>query len=234
MQKTEEVELLVMDGDSVDNTPTIIKENEDIIDYHIQEKDKGIYDAWNKGIKKATGQWIMFLGADDSLCPNTMAHYLGLIAENGMKNLDYICGRVEYVDYNKNVFRLIGAPWKWEVFSKEMTIAHVASLHNKKLFEEVGLFDINYTICADYELLLRKKDRLKTFFTDQIVAQMGMEGMSLSLRAIKESRDIRKKYVPMGKLSFLLSSFSKYVHYYVFLLRIKIWRFFTHYFYKAT
>src|ERR1700761_8725485 len=64
--KTDEIEFVVIDGNSTDETPKIIKENEAIIDNWISEKDNGIYDAMNKSIAYTKGRWIIFLGADDT------------------------------------------------------------------------------------------------------------------------------------------------------------------------
>ena len=64
-QKTEEIELLIIDGGSVDGTLKLIDSYKGCIDFVLTEKDNGIYDAWNKGIRQAKGEWIMFLGADD-------------------------------------------------------------------------------------------------------------------------------------------------------------------------
>ena len=74
-QKNEKIELIVIDGNSNDNTLSIIESNADIVDYYVSESDKGIYDAWNKGVKVSTGEWIEFLGADDKLLPDSLPLY---------------------------------------------------------------------------------------------------------------------------------------------------------------
>ena len=75
-QLTDDVELVIIDGGSRDNTNSIIESYGSQIAYHISEPDKGIYDAWNKGVKKAKGDWIMFVGADDVLLPEAIQTYL--------------------------------------------------------------------------------------------------------------------------------------------------------------
>ena len=76
---------------------------------------------------------------------------------------------------------------------KGMSAAHVASLHNKKnLFEKVGFYNLKFKICADYEILLRKKGKLKSYFLPARIVKMKVGGMSFTTKAIKESFEIRK------------------------------------------
>lgn len=74
-QKKDQLELLIIDGCSTDRTMDIVREFAESIDVIVSEVDKGIYDAWNKGIRLATGEWIMFLGADDYLLEGAMNVY---------------------------------------------------------------------------------------------------------------------------------------------------------------
>ncbi len=66
-QDYERIQVLVMDGDSSDGTESIIERNQDCIGYWCSEPDNGIYDAWNKALDHVTGDWVLFLGADDRL-----------------------------------------------------------------------------------------------------------------------------------------------------------------------
>lgn len=78
-QKSDEIELLVIDGDSKDKTVDILKSYGNIIDIFKSEPDKGVYDAWNKALRLATGEWIMFLGADDYFLSGAITFYLELL-----------------------------------------------------------------------------------------------------------------------------------------------------------
>ncbi len=77
-----------------------------------------------------------------------------------------------------------------------MTVAHVGSLHNINLFNEIGLFNTNYKICADYELLLRKRHNLKCIFLDYVIGNMPIGGISFSFNGLKESA--KAKYLTGG------------------------------------
>ena len=90
---------------------------------------------------------------------------------------------------------------EWDIFRKRMNAAHVASLHNKKnLFEKLGGYDLDFRICADYELLMRKKEKLKYLFIHEHIARMQMGGMSFSVKAIEETYLIRKKHKSIGTI----------------------------------
>lgn len=195
-QLTDECELIVIDGGSKDSTNIIIESYGSKIAAHISESDKGVYDAWNKGVKLAKGQWVAFVGADDVLLPGALSHYLKVICETpNIEDYDYICAYNEYVDEKGDILNIIGGAPGWNTYRKRMNAAHVASLHNKKnLFGVIGDYDLSFKICADYELLLRKKNRLKYIFIPEHIARMQIGGMSFSTQAVKEAYRIRQKH----------------------------------------
>ena len=78
-QMNDEIELIIIDGKSNDGTKEILNRYIEWISYTISEKDSGVYDAWNKGIKVAKGDWVMFIGADDILLPNALNVYIQTI-----------------------------------------------------------------------------------------------------------------------------------------------------------
>ncbi len=217
-QKTSEIELIIIDGCSQDKTRKIIKEYEAYIDYWISEPDKGVYDAWNKGIKAATGDWIMFLGADDILLPNAFETYLSLLKSKDFSDYDYISSKNEYVDNQGRVLKILGEPASWNLMKKYMSAAHVASLHNKvNLFGRAGLYDLRFNICGDYELLLRKKDILKYFFIDSsLIARMKVGGMSFSIQAIIEAYKIRRLHKTINPLFNIIRLIKESIAYKIF------------------
>lgn len=207
-QKNNEVEFIIIDGSSTDNTLEIIRKHKSYIDFWKSEPDKGIYDAWNKGINVAKGEWIMFLGADDELLPDSINKYLNLLASKDLSSFDYISAQNEYVNDDGKLIKLLGKGAEWRLLRKGNSAAHVGSLHNKmNLFREVGDYNLNYKICADYEILLRKNKNLKSYFLDAKIAKMKVGGMSFSVKAIKEAFEIRKQH----------QTISCYCNYYLFL-----------------
>ncbi|MCH3993406.1 MAG: glycosyltransferase [Prevotella sp.] len=194
-QLTNECELILVDGGSKDNTNEIIASYGDKIAVHVSEPDKGIYDAWNKGVSLSSGRWVGFIGADDVLLPNAVKSYLHVIkTTSDIDSYDYICAHNEYADKDGNVLQVIGGPAEWSKMRRSMVAAHVASLHNKhNLFETIGGYDLQFHICADYDLLLRKRNKLKSLFIDTTIARMQTGGMSFSVAALKEAFHIRQK-----------------------------------------
>lgn len=132
-----EAELIIVDGASKDNTNDIIKSFGDNVSVHISEPDKGIYDAWNKGVALSHGEWVMFIGADDILLSNAVSTYLNTIKNTAdIDSYDYICAHNEYVNEEGKLLKVLGEEPKWRKMRKGMAAAHVASLHNKhNLFE---------------------------------------------------------------------------------------------------
>lgn len=193
-QFNENIELIIIDGGSSDQTVQIIDNYVKHVQYTVSEPDHGVYDAWNKGISVAKGKWIMFVGADDILLPNSINEILQFIASNNVSETDYISAKNIYTDENGKFLKIIGEKYSWNKMKKSMCVAHVASLHNRKLFDEIGLYSLTYKICADYDLLLRKKDKIRTLFINKAIAKMQIGGMSFSTNALKEVFKIRKAH----------------------------------------
>lgn len=172
------IQYLIIDGGSTDSTLEIIKKYEAHISTWISEKDNGIYDAWNKGLQLATGDWIAFLGADDVYLPNAVEQYVQKLQQVDYATLDIITSKVQLVDENKVPFRVIGSAWNWNDFKRYMCTAHVGSLHSKSFYQKYGTYNTNYKIVGDYEILLRPRDQLKAAFLDVITVEMTMGGIS--------------------------------------------------------
>lgn len=177
-QSAKDFEYILIDGLSSDNTIEIIKsfdkefQNRGIGYSYISERDTGIYDAFNKAIRMANGRWISFLGSDDCYLDNAIEIYSKAIL-NLEQPIDFIHSNVVINDK-----RRINVNWSWKKFKVRMHIAHVGSFHNMRYFAQYGLFDTDYKIVGDYELLLRAGNGLKTFWINTDTVTMGSEGIS--------------------------------------------------------
>ena len=177
-QKYSNIEYLIIDGGSTDNTISIIKQYENLFEgrlKYISEKDSGIYDAWNKGLKRAQGDWISFVGSDDILFENIFSDFINLAEINN--NINFISSKILLVTENLDPIRVIGEKWCGKMNSY-CCIAHVGSLHHKSLFYKKGIFNSTYKIAGDYDFLLRCRDIIKPFFVDKVLAKVRDGGIS--------------------------------------------------------
>ena len=187
------IEWIVVDGASKDKTVELIRQNEDVIDYWVSEPDGGIYDAWNKGVLLASGDWIAFIGAGDSYMPSAIDNYMNVMSTSA-EIPELASSQVQLVSDSRSALRVWGAPFKWEEFEKYMTIAHVGALHHRSLFEKHGLFDISYSSAADYEFLMRCGASLKSIYLNELTADMLVGGISNGYKGMFETYLIQKRY----------------------------------------
>lgn len=216
-QISKNVELIIIDGDSKDNTVDIIKSYKEYVTYWKSEPDKGIYDAWNKGIRIAKGDWIMFLGADDQLVPDGIAVYYEVVSnKEKIAEVDFISSQIQMIDHNGKLIRTKGWPFSWPLFLKEMMIAHPGALHSRRLFDTYGNYNIDYKIVGDYEFLLRAGKLLKPLYIDKVTVIMSEGGASDSVKSIKEHY---KAVVSTGKYSKYLAFINASIVYVKFKIK---------------
>lgn len=172
-------EYIIIDGGSTDNTVDIIKCYQDKLAYWVSEPDQGIYDAWNKGLAVAKGQWIAFIGADDILYNNALHTYIEHIDNhpNG-KSLEFISSQIQLVKPDLSLIRTVGEPWQWNKFKINMITWHVGAFHSSLLFSKYGQFDSFYKSAGDYELLLRPKAQLIASYIPEVTVKMRIGGIS--------------------------------------------------------
>lgn len=173
-------ELLISDGGSIDTTPSLIDAHRDIITWSQSSKDKGIFDAWNKAIQRATGDWIYFMGADDRFVDvDTLANAAERLS--ALQKHDLVAyGLVNLIDTKGERAETIGRPWNAKRFRSEgMTIPHQGVFTRKEYFETYGLFDTNLRYTATYEFYMRHlRDSDAVFMSGLLVGNMGVGGVS--------------------------------------------------------
>jgi glycosyltransferase involved in cell wall biosynthesis len=175
------VEVVVIDGASTDGTVQVIERNAGGIAFWLSEPDRGVYSAWNKALDRATGEWLLFLGADDQLAGRDVLAHMAphLAAAAGICRVVY--GTVDVVDADDRVMRTTGSPWPeiQGAFRERMAIAHQGTFHHRDLFRARGPFDERFRIAGDYELLLREVlERPPLFVPGVTVVRMGAGGLS--------------------------------------------------------
>lgn len=201
-------ELIIIDGGSTDNTIKIVKSYEEKINYWISEPDRGVYDAWNKGITVAKGDWICFVGSDDVLLPTCLFSYVEYILNCNLK-LEFISSRIELVRQDLSVIQVVGEPWSWQKFKRKMVTYHLGCFHSKELFNKYGVFNSSYKVSGDYEMLLRPRETLLAGYIPNITAKMRTDGISNTqlYKAIKETYLAKATHGIMWKPKSLLLTY---------------------------
>lgn len=157
-QTSRDKELIVIDGGSTDETLEIIEGFSKQLAFWSSEPDQGIYDAANKGVRRARGDWLYFLGADDQLSDKTTLERMAPYLRKAPPAVRVVYGRVAMLGIDGAVLKLLGSPWPKtrKQLASYMSIPHQGVFHHKSLFEEHGGFDLTYPTGADYEFLLRE------------------------------------------------------------------------------
>jgi glycosyltransferase involved in cell wall biosynthesis len=139
----------------------------------ISEKDRGIYDAINKGIKAANGNWIYIIGSDDYLLDNNV--FSDVFSSNSIHESDVLYGNVKW----GNKPMPYDGKFNWIKLLKK-NICHQAMFFKKELFERYGLYKLNYPQLADYEFNLRlfNDPEVKFAYLDRNIAYFSGEGVS--------------------------------------------------------
>lgn len=193
-QTYDNVEYIIIDGGSTDGTLDIIRKYEDAIDYWVSEKDKGIYDAMNKGIILAQGDIIGLLNADDTYLIESVIS--NIITNFIQKKCDLIHAKIVQIDNKNRIISTVGIDVNFEKLLFKMKVAHPSVYVAKKVYLKHGLFNTKYKIAADYEMMLRVWCHVKKCFIDDIFIQMKMEGISNKLvyKSYSEAREIGIEY----------------------------------------
>jgi glycosyltransferase involved in cell wall biosynthesis len=183
-QQIKDLEYIIIDGASTDGTLEIVRRYGDAISVCISEPDRGLYDAMNKGLRLARGRYVHFLNADDRyVAPDTLRKLLPQLDEN---TVGY--GAMIYQEEDGRQRRL-GSPFSWERELMESHIPQPTLFVPTRLYREVGEFDLQYRIAADYDMVLRLARRFPVRFVDQPVTLMMAGGISYTQmgRTFKEA-----------------------------------------------
>lgn len=196
-QTYEDIEYIIVDGKSKDSTCDIVRSYGERITHFVSEKDSGLYDALNKGIRMATGDVVGFLHSDDIYASTDI---LKLIAEAFIHfEVDSVYGDLVYVDQadTSKIIRF----WRSGKFHRSKALTgwmppHPTFYAKRRVYEEYGGFNTTFRIAADYESILRFLVRFKisTFYIPLVFVRMRVGGESnKSLKnLIRKSReDIR-------------------------------------------
>lgn len=206
-------ELVIVDGGSKDKTLEIAEQFRSRIGTLISEPDKGIYDAMNKGIKAARGEWIYFLNAGDRFYSKDTLH--NLFELHDFTAYDFIYAKVQTVNEPTGVDYQNGRPVTLSDFYFTYPICHQATFTRKHAFETIGYFNTELKLTADTEWFTRlfRTHERKTHFVNQIVAYYDVQGASYHKRMQGYKEFL--KYTP--------AYFPFYINLYNYLMYPFIW-----------
>jgi len=218
-QTYDNIEYIIVDGSSTDNTLQIIENYRDMINILISEPDSGVYNAMNKGIKVATGDLLFFLNADDIFINELVVQQFAEFAESN--NTGLLLGDIILLDkYDGRVYHekqsLID-----NIQLLKSTIFHPATFFRKEVFERFGRYSEENKIASDYEWYLNYfiKNNGDYSYLDKPVSVFSMGGLSSDERYSKihkeERERIQKQYFSERKfkiLKFLSKIFSRKIN----------------------
>jgi glycosyltransferase involved in cell wall biosynthesis len=200
LQTYKNIELIIVDGVSTDETLQIVTEYQDIVTTIVSEKDKGIYDAMNKGATLATGDVVFFLNSDD-------AFYDGAVIADVVERFklapttDFLYGDVVFDDEGRLTKRTYSHINKCTLEFE--SLCHQGVFARRELFNIVGLFNLKFKTNADYDWLIRvfKSGATCTWF-NRIISLFSLGGMHAQdpIYLAQEHTKVRLQYMSKTKL----------------------------------
>lgn len=219
-QDYKNIEHFIVDGLSKDNTLEIAYSFPHLSTI-ISEPDKGIYDAMNKGIKQSNGEIIGILNSDDIYNNKNVLNYVMDVFKD--KSIQAVYGDLNYVNYKGKIIRR----WRSGEYNRELFLQgwmppHPTFFIRRACYEKYGLYDIDFSISADYELMLRMlyKYNLKCIYIPEVLVSMltgGQSNGSFRKRWIANRED-RKAWVinelTPGRFTHLKKPLKKLIQYF--------------------
>ena len=178
-QEYSNIEYIIIDGGSTDNTLSIIEKYKESISTIISEPDKGIYDAMNKGVQNATGDLVGILNSDDIYTDNKVVSNI----VEAIGNKDSIYADLVYVDRDNTdkVTRYWkSGKYRRGIFKKGWMPPHPTFFIKKSCYDQYGIYNLQLKSAADYELMLRMlhKHNISVAYLPEVITKMRVGGQS--------------------------------------------------------
>jgi len=212
-QNYHNIEYIIIDGNSIDNTLKIISRYANKISKIITEDDFGIYDAMNKGLRISSGTIIGILNSDDVFADtNVVSRIVSEFKLNSQ--LDFVYGDVSFVNKSNHLIRKYSSSkWSEKKLSYGYMPAHPTFYCKKKLFDDFGFFRTDFKIAADFELITRfcTSSKLKYSYIPKVLVNMSIGGIS--------TQGIRSTFIINREIKYACNLNSLYTSYFRLYLR---------------
>jgi glycosyltransferase involved in cell wall biosynthesis len=211
------IEYVIIDGGSTDGTLDVIEKYREQISIFLSEKDQGIYDAFNKGIRLASGEVVGFLHSDDLFAHRGV---ITSIAQRlNSKNADVVYGDLDYIhayEVNRVVRHWRAGPFTLGRLRFGWMPPHPTVYARREIYECLGDFDLSYRIAADYDYMLRmfSNEDLRIDYLPEILVKMRLGGASnrnlsnIVRKSIEDYRALKNNHVG-GLPALLWKNFRK-------------------------
>lgn len=186
-------ELLIIDGGSTDGTLELIQNTDSKIDYWCSEPDEGIYDAFNKGIRHATGEWIYFLGAGDTIADQDVLKRVFSVPRAGKMLYGDVCLQRSRRRYGGE-FSKINLSLR--------NICQQGIFYSQDLFQSIGPFEQQYRVWADWAFNLHcfADPRTQPEYLHAVIAEYNEDGFSSSRVDAEFARNACELIRPLGRM----------------------------------
>ncbi|MDF2431911.1 MAG: hypothetical protein JWP44_1542, partial [Mucilaginibacter sp.] len=220
-QTYKNIQYIIIDGGSNDSTISIIDKYKDFIDIFISEPDNGLYDAMNKGIRMADGKVIGMLNADDFFTDrNVISKIAGVFMA---QNANILYADLDFINTRGDIVRKWrSGRYKHNMFSWGWMPPHPTFYCKRKLFDEMGYYDLEYGTAADYELMLRFMhfNKVNAIYLKEVTIMMqigGISNKSFSNRVkglLSDMKAMRNNGILFPFITLLLKPLRKIIQYF--------------------
>ena len=188
-QEGASLEYIIIDGGSTDKTLEIVNKYTANIDIVVSEPDDGISDAFNKGIKLATGKWVTLLNADDWFEKDA----LSIVASSGiLDEVSVVCSNMNFWQNDQLAFV---SKSRIDGIRKNMTINHMGSFVKRNIYLTKGFYRTDYRLAMDYEYFLRLNlAGVKFGYLNSVLVNMSADGVS-DLNILKSYSEVKNAQI---------------------------------------
>lgn len=189
-------EHILIDGASTDGTAEFLAGRRNGFSVYISEPDAGIYAAWNKALRHATGRWILFLSSDDALADRHVLANMHDELQRIEDGIRFVYGDEMYVsvkDYSDLMYVTKPPEWICRKFSGVRLVLppHRAAFHHRDLFRDYGLYDESYRISADSKFMMRVLLVERFLHVPHLVTRVTLEGVTSRFPLVAYRENLR-------------------------------------------